>query len=195
MVSVWPNMNQGTADYEEFAAAGKLLHDLSTYDAFDPEARAMYWRQAKAELFDGGFDAWWCDSTEPFSGPDWGGEVRREPWERFKLVGDEHKRFLDPARANLYALVHAQGIYENQRQDAPGKRVLNLTRSGWVSSQRYGAVLWSGVVRGHLRPLGGDEGADSRGPVHVRQRLSLVDAGHRRLLRGAGQLAGPGLRL
>ena len=146
MVSVWPNMNQGTADYEEFAAAGKLLHDLSTYDAFDPEARAMYWRQAKAELFDGGFDAWWCDSTEPFSGPDWGGAHKREPWERFRLVGEEHKRFLDPAKANLYAMAHARGIYENQRLDTEEKRVLNLTRSGYAGSQRYGAVLWSGDI-------------------------------------------------
>ncbi len=146
MVSVWPNMNTGTADWEEFNRAGWLLNDLSTYDAFNPEARAMYWRQAKAELFDGGFDAWWCDSTEPFSGPDWNGAQKREPWERFTLVGGEHKKFLDPERANLYAVAHAKGIYENQRRDAPEKRVLNLTRSGYVSGQRYGAVLWSGDI-------------------------------------------------
>lgn len=146
MVSVWPNMNGGTADHGEFLRAGLLLNDLSTYDAFDARARDIYWRQAKEELFDGGFDAWWCDSTEPFSGPDWGGETRREPWERFALVGGEHKRFLDPTQANLYATVHARGIFEHQRADAPGKRVLNLTRSGYASSQRYGAVLWSGDI-------------------------------------------------
>ena len=146
MVSVWPNMNPGTEDCEEFRKAGKLLNDLSTYDAFDPEARAIYWRQAEAELFSGGFDAWWCDSTEPFSGPDWGGEVMREPWERFRLVGEEHKRFLDPAQANLYALYHARGIYEHQREATDKKRVLNLTRSGYAGSQRYGAMLWSGDI-------------------------------------------------
>ncbi len=144
MVSVWPNMNRGTADFEEFAAEGLLLQDMSTYDAFDPRAREIYWRQAKAELFDGGFDAWWCDSTEPFSGPDWSGARKREPWERFQLVGGEHKRFLDPEYANAYALMHAKGIYEHQRRDAPERRVLNLTRSGYASSQRYGAMLWSG---------------------------------------------------
>lgn len=146
MVSVWPNMNSGTVDYDEFEQAGWLLHDLATYDAFNPEARAMYWRQAKRELFDGGFDAWWCDSTEPFSGPDWGGAHKREPWERFQLVGGEHKKFLDPEQANLYALAHARGIYENQRNDTPDRRVVNLTRSGYVSGQRYGAVLWSGDI-------------------------------------------------
>ena len=146
MVSVWPNMNQGTDDHREFMEAGWLLNDLSTYDAFNPEARALYWQQAKSELFDGGFDAWWCDSTEPFSGPDWGGEVKRPEAERFEKVGGEHVRFLPAEKANLYALAHARGIYENQRRDAPGKRVLNLTRSGYASIQRYGAVLWSGDI-------------------------------------------------
>ncbi len=146
MVSIWPNMNQDTEDYEEFLRAGHLLNDLSTYDAFDADARAMYWRQARRELFAGGFDAWWCDSSEPFSGPDWGGETLRAPEERFRLVGGEHKRFLPPEKANLYAVAHARGIYENQRADAPERRVLNLTRSGYASSQRYGAVLWSGDI-------------------------------------------------
>lgn len=146
MVSIWPNMNPGCEDHQEFAKEGLLLGDYSTYNAFDPQARALYWKQADRELFSGGFDSWWCDSTEPFSGPDWGGAVLREPWERYSLVGGEHKKFLDPALANLFALRHAQGIYENQRAASPEKRVLNLTRSGSAGSQKYGAVLWSGDI-------------------------------------------------
>lgn len=144
MVSVWPNMNTGGKNHTEFLEAGYLLGDLSTYDAFNENAREMYWKQAKAQLFDGGFDSWWCDSTEPFSGPDWNGEVKREPWERFALVGNEHKKYLDAAQANAFALMHAKGIFENQRKDRRDKRVLNLTRSGYASGQKYGAMLWSG---------------------------------------------------
>jgi alpha-D-xyloside xylohydrolase len=143
MVSVWPNAQAG-GDHDEFEAAGFLLEDQATYNAFDREARKLYWEQANRELFSGGFDSWWCDSTEPFSAPDWSGPVLREPWERFLLVGEEHKKYLDPALANCYALEHARGIYENQRAETEEKRVLNLTRSGWAGSQRYGAVLWSG---------------------------------------------------
>jgi alpha-D-xyloside xylohydrolase len=143
MVSVWPNTRSG-GDHDELEAAGFLLEDQATYNAFDREARKLYWKQANRELFSGGFDGWWCDSTEPFSGPDWSGPALREPWERFLLVGDEHKKYLDPALANCYALEHARGIYENQRAEGEEKRVLNLTRSGWAGSQRYGAVLWSG---------------------------------------------------
>lgn len=68
----------------------------------------------------------------------------REPWERFMLVGNEHKKFLDPAKANLFALMHEKGIFENQRKVSPDKRVLNLARSGYIGSQKYGVVLWSG---------------------------------------------------
>ncbi|MGN8630455.1 TIM-barrel domain-containing protein [Blautia sp. HCP3S3_G3] len=144
MVSVWPNMNSGGKNHQEFLDAGYLLYDYATYDAFNEKAREMYWKQAKEELFDGGFDSWWCDSTEPFSGPDWNGEVKREPWERYALVGGEHKKYLDPAKANAFALMHAKGIYENQRKDCEEKRVLNLTRSGYASGQKYAAMLWSG---------------------------------------------------
>ncbi|MCR5108823.1 MAG: DUF5110 domain-containing protein [Lachnospiraceae bacterium] len=144
MVSVWPNMNSGTENYEEFTANGQLLNDLATYDAFDEKAREVYWKQVKEGLFDKGFDSFWCDSTEPFSGPDWGGEIKREPWKRFQIVGEEHKKYLPPEKANAYALAHAKGIFENQRKTTKEKRVLNLTRSGYASGQRYAAMLWSG---------------------------------------------------
>ena len=146
MVSVWPNMNSGTPDYEELMAAGKMLNDLATYDAFDEEARKIYWKQAKTGLYDKGFESWWCDSTEPFSGPDWNGEEQREPWERYELVGNEHEKFLGQEKANLYAVYHAKGMYENQRADVPDKRVLNLTRSGYAGIQKYGTMLWSGDI-------------------------------------------------
>lgn len=144
MVSIWPNMNVGGKNHTEFLDAGYLLNDFSTYNAFNEDAREMYWKQAKEELFNGGIDSWWCDSTEPFTGPDWNGEEKREPWERYMLVGKEHKKYLPPRQANAYALMHAKGIFENQRKETLDIRVLNLTRSGYASGQRYGAMLWSG---------------------------------------------------
>ncbi len=144
MVSVWPNMNTGGKNHTELFQAGYMLNDYSTYDAFNEKAREMYWKQAKEDLFDGGFEAWWCDSTEPFSGPDWGGEVKREPWERFTMVGNEHKKYLPQEKTNAYALMHAKGIFENQRKTTEKIRVLNLTRSGYASGQKYAAMLWSG---------------------------------------------------
>ncbi len=153
MISVWPNMAEGGADHAAFASQNMLLGDYSTYNAFDENARELYWRQARDGLFAKGFDAWWCDSTEPFSGPDWSGPAKREPWERYCLVGEEHKRYLDPALANAYALQHARGIFEGQYRDFPEKRVLNLTRSGYAAQQRYGVVLWSGDISASWKTL------------------------------------------
>ena len=144
MVSIWPNMAAGCPDHGEMAKKGYLLGDYSTYDAFNEKARELYWKQANRELFQGGFDSWWCDSSEPFTAPDWCGEVKRPEEERYELVGGEHKRFLDPAQANFFAVMHAKGIYENQRKQDGAKRVLNLTRSGYPGIQKYGAVLWGG---------------------------------------------------
>lgn len=144
MVSIWPNMNPGVDNHTAFFEKGYLLNDYSTYNAFSEEARALYFEQANEELFSSGFDSWWCDSTEPFSGPDWGGEVTREPWERYTLVGEEHKKYLDATKANAFALEHARGMYENQRKITEEKRVVNLTRSGYSGSQKYGTILWSG---------------------------------------------------
>ncbi len=146
MVSVWPNMAEGGENHQEFVKNNMILGDFSTYDAFNEKAREVYWKQANEELFSGGFDSWWCDSTEPFSGPDWGGPVKREPWERYELVGGEHKKYLDAACANAFALMHARGIFENQRKQEKNKRVLNLTRSGYASQQKYGVMLWSGDI-------------------------------------------------
>ena len=140
IVSVWPNMNAGGKDHQEFAQKGMLLNDFSTYDAFDPKARAVYWKQSEEELYSGGFDGWWCDSTEPFTSPDWCGEIKLPEEKRYALVGGEHEKYLDPSVANAYALVHAQGIFENQ----PEKPVINLTRSGWAGIQKYGVILWAG---------------------------------------------------
>ena len=156
MVSVWPNMAQGGADHAEFAQAGELLGDYSTYDAFSENARALYWKQLERELVPGGFDAWWCDSTEPFTAPDWCGEHRLPEEERYRLVGDEHKKYLDPAVANCYALEHAKGIYTHQRAVKPGSRVMNLTRSGYPGIQQYGVALWAGDTSARWDVLKGD---------------------------------------
>lgn len=145
MISIWPNMNKGCDNNQEMLDAGKLLANLSTYDAFDPEARDLYWKQCEQELFKAGTDAWWCDSTEPFT-PDWNGLEKRGEEERYELAKENLTRYFDARKANNYALAHAKGIYEHQRAVCNKKRVANLTRSGSLSIQQYGTILWSGDI-------------------------------------------------
>lgn len=146
VISIWPNLYEGSEDHREMAEEGYLLGDYSTYDAMNENARKLYWEQLFRELVPGGFDGWWCDSTEPFTAPDWGGETKRPEKERYERVAGEHEKFLDPVEANLFSLRHAQGIYENQRASGSKKRAVNLTRSGYAGSQQYNAILWSGDI-------------------------------------------------
>ena len=153
MISVWPNMNIGGENHKEFEDKGWLLPDHATYNAYLEPARQLYWEQAKKELFNSGFDSWWCDSSEGFCRDDWNGEFKREPWERFWLVADELKRHIEPTLANTFCVVHAKSIYEGQRATTQEKRVVNLTRSGYPSQQKYGTILWSGDVSAKWKVL------------------------------------------
>lgn len=145
LISVWPSMHKNSENNAEMLKAGKLLANLSTYDAFDEEARKLYWKQCEAELFSSGVDGWWCDSTEPFT-PDWKGAVKLSDEERYFLSKESLTKYFDARNANAYALFHAKGMYENQRSSSEEKRVVNLTRSGYPSIQKYGAILWSGDI-------------------------------------------------
>jgi alpha-D-xyloside xylohydrolase len=145
MVSIWPNMDPRTDNNKEMKAHGCLLGNLTTYDAFQPLGREIYWQQANKGLFSQGIDAWWCDCTEPFEA-DWEGAFKPEPEERMLINTGEAKRYLDPEYINGYSLVHSQGIYEGQRRTTDRKRVVNLTRSAYGGQHRYGTITWSGDI-------------------------------------------------
>ncbi len=146
MVSIWPNMAEGGTNLNEFREKGLLLPNSLTYNAFSEEARAAYWKQCEEEWFSGGIDAWWCDNAEPFSDADWNGEIKRPEEVRYQLIIDDSKKSMDWTRLNSYGLFHSKGIYENWRKTKPEKRVTNLTRSTYISGQRYGTIPWSGDI-------------------------------------------------
>ena len=151
---------------------------MATYNAFDPAARALYWKQANEGLFKYGIDAWWCDSTEPFE-PDWHGTVKPEPWQRLMINTNDAKTYLDPTVINAYSLLHSQGIYEGQRSVTTEKRVVNLTRSYYPRS----AALWNDhLVRRYLRNVGRVGAADCRRPEFQRHRRGQLDGGYWRFL-------------
>jgi len=152
MISIWPKVRNNGPDHVELREGGFLLGDDVTYNAFDPQARAVYWRQANQGLFAHGIDAWWCDSTEPFE-PDWSGKVKPEPWQRMLINTEVFKKYLDPEKINAYSLLHSQGMYEGQRSVTSAKRVVNLTRSGYPGQQRYGTITWSGDVTARWETL------------------------------------------
>ena len=145
MVSIWPAFGPKTEIFRTMEAKGFLFppphwNSGKVYDAFNPEAREVYWQFIKRGLFDAGVDAYWMDATEP----------------EFRCSDDRYITSLSIENAgatylgsfarymNTYSLMTSRGLYEHHRQATDRKRVLILTRSAFTGQQRYGAITWSG---------------------------------------------------
>ena len=120
----------------------------SVYDAYRADARSLYWDYANREFFSNGFDAWWCDSSEPIDG-DWNNPVHPgygydNHFERWQINTKALSDVLGAERSQTYSLYHAMGIYNHQRQTTDSKRVVNLTRSSYAGQQRYATITWNG---------------------------------------------------
>lgn len=162
MISVWPKFYEGIKNYNALNEKGLLYTQniknrqrdwigkgyVSTfYDAYNPEAREMFWDQLNENLYSKGIDAWWLDATEP---------------DVLSNASIEHRKTLMNPNAlgtaeeyfNSYSLMNAKGIYEGQREVNPNERVFILTRSAFAGLQRYGAATWSGDISATFQEMG-----------------------------------------
>jgi alpha-D-xyloside xylohydrolase len=150
MISVWGKFYPGTANFAAMQAAGYLFQRNLTektrdwlrqpytfFDAFNSDARKLFWQQMDVNLFSRGIDAWWMDATEP--------DLRPEP------TLDGQRDYMTPtalgtgARVlNAYPLETSEAVYDGQRGQSPNQRVFILTRSAFAGQQRYAAAVWSG---------------------------------------------------
>ena len=155
MISIWASFGPQTQQFRELNEKGLLMpfetwpqsgishiwppvmkypSGVKVYDAFSPEARAIYWKYLKT-LYDYGCDAWWMDSTDPdFFNP-------RESDYAHKVYGGTWR-----SQRNAFPLETVRGIYQSQRKDDRGKRIFIMTRSAFAGQQHYGSGLWSGDV-------------------------------------------------
>lgn len=154
MISVWPKFYHTTDHYKEFDAKGWMYRRAtedsirdwvgrgyigSFYDAYNAEARKLFWGQMKEHLLPKGFDAWWMDASEPDILSNASVEYRKALMTPTAL-GPSAKYF------NAYALMNAEAIYNGQREADPNRRVFLLTRSGFPGLQRYSTATWSGDI-------------------------------------------------
>ena len=149
MISVWPNSSENSDNYAEFHQKDLHLPVSNIYNAIKEEGRNVYWNQLAKGLFSKGVDAWWCDSSEPFT-PEWNHMGKLEPVNQYTEYVQSVSNYMPSWLTNAYCLYHAQAIFEGQRNSQENsiaeKRVMNLTRSGYTGQQRYGTVLWSGDI-------------------------------------------------
>ena len=156
MISIWASFGPQTQQFRELNEKGLLMpfetwpqsgishiwppvmkypSGVKVYDAFSPEARAIYWKYLKT-LYDYGCDAWWMDSTDPdFFNP-------RESDYAHKVYGGTWR-----SQRNAFPLETVRGIYQAQRKETNSqKRIFIMTRSSFAGQQHYGSNMWSGDV-------------------------------------------------
>jgi len=143
MLSIWHNTSPRDPSGKQFHDLGYTLAGTDWVNVFDSKARAFYWQCVWKNLGIHGIDAWWCDSTEPEMA-DWGGGARPADHDVRNIAA--LAKVVDPELLNAYGLQSSKEIYDNSRITVPNRRVLNLTRSSYAGSQRYGAVVWSGDI-------------------------------------------------
>lgn len=154
MISVWPKFYATTEHYKEFDEKGWMYQQAikdsikdwvgpgylgSFYDAYDADARKLFWKQMEEHYYPLGIDAWWMDASEPNVRDCTDLQYRKDLCGPTAL-GPSAKFF------NAYALMNAEAIYDGQRGVEPDKRVFLLTRSGFAGLQRYSTATWSGDI-------------------------------------------------
>lgn len=155
IISIWSSFGPATKPYKELDEKG-MLFNISTwpqsgiseqwpprmdypsgvrvYDAYNPEARDIYWNHLK-RLYDYDLDGWWMDSTEP-DHLDW----KPEDMDTRTHLGSFRKV------RGAYPLLTVGGVYDHNRAESDAKRVFILTRSGFFGQQRTGSNVWTGDV-------------------------------------------------
>ncbi len=142
MMSIWPNMTSACENYKEMKENDCILPGTEIYDAFSPSGRFLYNKQL-LELAKYGVDSWWCDSSEPCT-PEWGRRMAPDETSMYYNYIDECSKCMPLKKANAYGRYHAEGMNDGLRAYRKEKRVVNLTRNGYVGSQQHGTILWSG---------------------------------------------------
>ncbi len=189
MISCWPKYYFATDNFKELNEKGYIyqqsikdsLYDwlgfkYAFYDAYDEDARKIFWRQLYENLGTIGMDAWWMDASEP-NVRDCTDMAYRKLLCGPTAYGSSDEYF------NAYSIVNAEAIYDGQRGyetaaekaesgkeaskidskwlqenakwDPRGfgnkfspnnKRVFLLTRNGFAAEQRYSTATWSGDI-------------------------------------------------
>ena len=173
LISFWANFGPDTKQYAHFKENNQLMKQgnsimtttyppnsgVAIYSPYQQSARDYYWKCLYEGLVSKGVDAYWVDSSEPDhyqGGEDW------EQTNDFIVLNkdDKDNATLNPhsletthtwrSMRNVFPLMHASGVYDGHRAQkselTEAKRVMIMTRSGFIGMQRYGAGTWSGDI-------------------------------------------------
>ncbi|GAB7355523.1 hypothetical protein MBLNU459_g6006t1 [Dothideomycetes sp. NU459] len=166
MASLWPAVQDSSVNYEVMQANGYLSATRSgpgttdswngtyirNYDSTNPNARQFLWDTLRRNYFDQGIKNFWIDQAD--------GGALGEAWENngqsayvesipYALPDVLYHVGTQLSAGKLYPWAHQQAIEEGLRnvtgtdQGTPCDYV-SLSRSGYIGSQRFCSMIWSG---------------------------------------------------
>lgn len=145
MVSVWPQVDWRSENYEEMRQQGLLVksnagidvqmlfHGNNVFmDPTNPRTRKYVWDKCRKNYADLGIQTFWLDEAEPEFGT---------------YEYDNYRYYAGPVEeiGNIYPREYARMFYEGQKEMGQ-EDIVNLIRCAWAGSQRYGALVWSGDI-------------------------------------------------
>ncbi|WP_138493375.1 TIM-barrel domain-containing protein [Paenibacillus pinistramenti] len=145
MVSVWPTVQTESDNYQEMLEKGYLLRSdrgvrtqfqflgqNAVFDATNPEARRFLWNIIKKNYYDYGIKVFWLDEAEP--------ELTVYDHDIYRYHIGSSKQV-----GNIYPSRYSQTFFEGMESEGQ-TNIINLVRTAWAGSQRYGALVWSGDI-------------------------------------------------
>ena len=152
MVSVWPSVDRKSVNFKPMKERGLLVgadrgtgecmnigHSTVFIDPYNPETREFVWEKLKGNYLSHGIDMFWLDVAEPEYLPADFRSYRYHEGAAVKV-------------ANKYPVMYTKMVYDGMG-DAGKEKVVNLVRSAWVGSQKYGALVWSGDIKAEFAAL------------------------------------------
>ncbi|KAA6340600.1 Alpha-xylosidase BoGH31A [termite gut metagenome] len=145
LIVTWPGFGPKTEQRKELDSKNMIINfntwppnsGTRPYDVYNPEALDIYWKYLNKGVFSYiGNDGWWLDSTEP-------DHIDRQESDYDLLTHLGTYRSVK----NVYSVMHNSGIATHQKAQTKNKRVVILTRSGFIGQQRFGSNTWSGDVQ------------------------------------------------
>ena len=145
MVSVWPTVDYRSENFREMLEKGYLVRTENGvrismtcfgqelfFDATNPEARAFVWSKIKQNYWDNGAKLYWLDVAEP-------------EYTTYDYTNYRYQLGSVMEVGNIYPRMYTQGFYEGMKSEGDDMPI-NLVRSAWAGSAKYGALVWSGDI-------------------------------------------------
>ena len=178
MASLWPSVEDASVNYAEMQQYGLLSATRSgpgttdswngsyirNYDATNPRARAFLWDNLRRNYYEQGIKNFWIDQAdggalgEAYLNNGQSNYIQSLP---YPLPDVLYAAGTQMSVGKLYPWAHQAAIEEGLRNATGSKQgepceYLSLSRSGYIGSQRFCSMIWSGDTTGVWETLGAE---------------------------------------